>query len=286
MDDAEKERLGTKCLCDVNIEDDAKDGKLGGRPTPTQWNIVETKEVKIYQMPASYNNARGNSTAISAETFAYELLDDTTIINDKKYLPLICSSTKESVDSVVYVGALHFNKENKVYFHFDNAEHLLYDFSAEVGDTLELFAGINNYPEATTYTHVVTGKDTLSDGATIITLDAILYEEIHAQTVEHHWEKVWIAGVGSIDGIVHNSARLHEDNSQNVMLCVWLNDVCVYTTHHPDYQYLGCVYNTNDITAVEDVESEESNAKKIIQDGQFFIVRDGKTYTVLGHLVE
>ena len=64
MDDAEMERVGAECLCDYNSgpkKDNAKNGKIGGRPTPTQWNMleVETKEMD------------GTPTILRAETFSY-----------------------------------------------------------------------------------------------------------------------------------------------------------------------------------------------------------------------
>ncbi|MBR2486232.1 MAG: leucine-rich repeat domain-containing protein, partial [Paludibacteraceae bacterium] len=66
MDDAEMERLGAECLCDYDSghrKDNAKDGQIGGRPTPTQWNQLE---VVLRQMD-------NNHTILQAETFSYTL---------------------------------------------------------------------------------------------------------------------------------------------------------------------------------------------------------------------
>lgn len=279
MDEAEMERLSTRCWCDFNIEDNAKEGKFGGRPTPTQWHVLVEQQQRHKIRAAAPTTP--DSTQI-AETFVYELLDDTTIINNKSYLPLTCYSTKEESDPTIELGALHFSDDNKVYFYYDNAEHLLYDFGAEIGDTLEIFAGINNYPQDTTYTHVLTHKDTISDGRAIITLKAILYEEADGQRTEKSYKKVWIAGLGSLDGIVHTN--IEQEATLITTLCAWLEDECIYTTDLPIYKSLGCIYNNDPATAVENLTSPspETDGQKFLRAGQLFIIHEGNTYNALG----
>ncbi len=285
MDDAEMERLGAECLCDYNSgpkKDNAKNGKIGGRPTPTQWNMleVETKEMD------------GTPTITRAETFSYTLENDSIVTNGKTFYQLARQSTKDTAITKSFVGALHFgeDEDNRVYFLRDGVEYVLYDFTAEPGDTIEIFAGINNYPQETTYTHVVTGKDTLENGACRMMLEVVFPEE--TASVENA-EKVWLAGLGSIDGIVHNAAQRTSDahaapaksasseTQSSVMLCAWRDDNCLYTTNHPEYDTFGCVYN-QDPTAVEDVQTSGDKYQKIIRDGHLYILRDNKLYDVLG----
>ena len=285
MDDEEMERLGAECLCDYNSgpkKDNAKNGKIGGRPTPTQWNMleVETKEMD------------GTPTILRAETFSYTLENDSIVTNGKTYYQLVRQSTKDTAITKSFVGALHFgeDEDNRVYFLRDGVEYVLYDFTAEPGDTIEIFAGINNYPQETTYTHVVTGKDTLENGACRMMLEVVFPDETTTAT---NAEKVWLAGLGSIDGIVHNAAKRTSDvhaapaksasseTQTSVMLCAWREDNCLYTTNHPEYDTFGCVYN-QDPTAVEDVQTSGDKYQKIIRDGHLYILRDNKLYDVLG----
>ncbi len=279
MDDAEMERLGAECLCDYDSgprHDNAKNGKIGGRPTPTQWNMleVETKEMD------------GTSIVLRAETFSYTLENDSIIANGKTFYQLARQSTKDTATTKSFVGALHFgeDKDNRVYFYHDGAEYVLYDFTAEPGDTLQLFAGINNYPQYTTYTHVVTGKDTIDNGACRMMLEVVFPEE--NASVEHA-QKVWLAGLGSIDGIVHNAATpatkaRSSETQTSVMLCAWRDDDCLYTTNHPDYDTFGCVYNTDEMTAVDDIQTPTTTTQKLLHNGQLLIIHNGKTYNVLG----
>ena len=287
MDDAEMERLGAECLCEYNSgpkKDNAKNGKIGGRPTPTQWNMleVETKEMD------------GTPTILRAETFSYTLENDSIVTKGKTFYQLARQSTKDTAITKSFVGALHFgeDEDNRVYFLRDGHEYVLYDFTAEPGDTIEIFAGINNYPQETTYSHVVTGKDTLENGACRMMLEVVFPEEIGSDLEQQHLQKVWLAGLGSIDGIVHNAAKRTSDahaapaksasseTQSSVMLCAWREDSCLYTTNHPEYDTFGCVYN-QDPTAVENLTSPFSY-QKIIHEGTLLILHEGKVYNVIG----
>ena len=284
MDDAEMERLGAECLCDYDNgprKDNAKNGKIGGRPTPTQWNMLE---VDLREME------HGN-TILRAETFSYTLENDSIVTNGKTFYQLARQSTKDTATTKSFVGALHFgeDEDNRVYFFRDGHEYVLYDFTAEPGDTLEIFAGINNYPQDSTYTHVVIGKDTIENGACRMTLEVVFPN----QTSGYDLQKVWLAGLGSVDGIVHNAAKrtsnVHAapsrsarngDTQTSVMLCAWREDSCLYTTNHPDYDTFGCIYN-QDPTALERPTSP-SSYQKILCEGQLLIMHDGKIYTIMG----
>ena len=277
MDDAEMERLGAECLCDYNsgpLKDNAKNGKIGGRPTPTQWNMleVETKEMD------------GTPTILRAETFSYTLENDSIVAKGKTFYQLARQSTKDTAITKSFVGALHFgeDEDNRVYFLCDGVEYVLYDFTAEPGDTIEIFAGINNYPHDSVYTHVVTGKDTLENGACRMMLEVVFPDE--TSSVENA-QKVWLAGLGSIDGIVHNAATRatkarSSETQTSVMLCAWRDDDCLYTTDHPDYDSYGCVYNLP--TSIKDIETPGGKYQKIIRDGHLYIIHNGTMYNVIG----
>ena len=286
MDDTEMERLGAECLCDYNRgprKDNAKNGKIGGRPTPTQWYMLEI-DTKDMGDP--------RSTVLRAETFSYTLENDSIVANGKTFYQLACQSTKDTATTKSVVGALHFgeNEGNHVYFLHNGVEYLLYDFTAEPGDTIEIFAGINNYPQHTTYTHVVTSKDTLENGACRMFLEVVFPDETN--TAENA-EKVWLAGLGSVDGIVHNatkqtrdayaapsrSARSSETHT-SIMLCAWREDDCLYTTDHPEFDNIGCVYNVP--TDNKDIAELETPRYKMIRDGHLYIIHNGGIYNVLG----
>ena len=94
-----------------------------------------------------------------------------------------------------------------------------------------------------------------------------------------------MAGLGSIDGIVHNAATRatkarSSETQTSVMLCAWRDDDCLYTTDHPEYDTFGCIYN-QDPTALESTTSP-SSYQKILHEGKLMILHNGKIYNVLG----
>lgn len=279
MSESEMEKLNTSCYCNFQFEDNAKEGKFGGRPTPTQWNLLE--ELQRERISLRPVQAMPTQSTLTAETYVYELYTDTLVINNKPYQQLVRYSTKDDASATENIGWLHFSDDNKVLFLYDDKEFLLYDFDAAIGDTLNIFAGINNYPHQTSIPHVLTQKDTLSDGRAILTLKAILFEEQNEQFVEKSLKKVWMAGLGSLDGIVHNNITTAEDY-QITMLCAWLEDECIYTTDHPLYKSLGCVYNSSSTTTIENIQPTTPSYQKFLRDGQLIIIHEGKTYNVMG----
>ena len=265
MDDAEMERLNTECLCE------------GYQPSYKSqwcdtWNVVS-------------HSHRPGQPLYGACTMIYQLEGDTTI-NQQVYTKLVCTYTDYSATEKWYSGALRFTEDKKVHIYYDNTEYLLYDFDVQIGDTLDVFAGIDYYDFHKTYPHVVTNVNKLDDGRLQFYLDAIVRDEYLNQ--EEKFPKTWIEGVGSVDGIIHNNAIIGVDgNGKTALLCAYHNDVCHYTTDNPNYTPLGCVYNEGDvINAVEYVSVSTPSVQKIIKDGQLLILRDGKTYNVMGVEVE
>ena len=233
-----------------------------------QWNIIS-------------HGYRPDEPLYGAYTMIYQMEGD-TIINQQTYTKLVLSYTDYSATEKWYVGALRFTEDKKVHIYYDNTEYLLYDFDVQVGDTLEIFAGVDYYNFHKTYPHIVTSVNTLDDGRLQVLLDAIVRDEYANE--EEKFSKTWIEGVGSVDGIVHNNAIIGVGgNGKSALLCAYYNDECIYTTDNPKYAPLGCIYNEGDIiNAVEIVTTPEPSVQKIIKEGQLLILRDGNTHNVMG----
>ena len=233
-----------------------------------QWNVVS-------------HSHRPGQPLYGAGTMIYQLEGDTTI-NQQVYTKLVYTYTPYSPTEKWYRGALRFTEDKKVYIYYDNTEYLLYDFDVQIGDTLDVFAGIYFYDFHKTYPHVVTNVNKLDDGRLQVLLDAIVRDEYLNQ--EKKFPKTWIEGVGSVDGIIHNNAIIGvEGKGKTALLCAYHNDECRYTTDNPAYVPLGCIYNEgDDINAVEDICVSAPSVQKIIKDGQLFILRDGKVYNAMG----
>ena len=215
-------------------------------------------------------------------TIIYQLGED-TLINEVRYRKLTGYFSLASPSMQEYVAALRFADDKKVFIHYDNTEYLLYDFGAQVGDTLEIFGGIDHYKDFKILPHVITGIDTLADGRLQIYSNAIIQESEGYETpFERIYPKIWIEGVGSKNGIVQNSATNRIGSGTSVLLCAYYDDDCIYTTDNPYYTSLGCVYNDPIFTSMEEVKSSTQSIQKIMYNGLLFILRDGKTYNVMG----
>ena len=265
MDDAELERLNTECLCD-GYQSSYKD----------QW--CDTWNVLYHGW-----DPEGGDDPYMPYTFIYQLEEDTTI-NDLTYQRVTGRFSLSTMPSnKEYVAALRFAENKKVFVHYDNTEYLLYDFGAQVGDTLEIFGGIDHYKDFKTLTHVITEIDSLDDGRLQIYSNAIIQESEGYETpFERLYPKIWIEGVGSKDGIVQNSATNRIGIGPCVLLCAYHNDDCIYTTDNPYYTPYGCVHNDSFFTATEEVNAPTQSVQKIMYNGQLLILRDGKTYNIMG----
>ena len=262
IDDAEMERLNTECLCD-GYQSSYKDQWCD------QWNVL------------SHGYLGPDEPLYNAHTIIHSLKGD-TIINDLVYQKLVGHLAISSPTPNVYIGALRFAEDKKVFVYYDNNEYLLYDFNVQIGDTLNIFGGIEYYIDNKTLPHIVVNIDTLDDGRIKIISDAIIQEEINGIIHEEKRQKIWIEGIGSLDGIVYNTATTMYGSGKKVLLCAYHNNDCCYTTDYTSYASLGCVYNDSFFTATEEVNSYAPSAQKIMYNGQLLILRDGKTYNVMG----
>ncbi len=262
MNDAELERLNTECLCD-GYQSSYKDQWCD------QWNVL------------SHGYLGPDEPLYNAHTIIHSLKGD-TIINDLVYQKLVGHLAISPPTPNVYIGALRFAEDKKVFVYYDNNEYLLYDFNVQIGDTLNIFGGIEYYIDNKTLPHIVVNIDTLDDGRIKIISDAIIQEEINGIIHEEKRQKIWIEGIGSLDGIVYNTATTMYGSGKKVLLCAYHNNDCCYTTDYTSYASLGCVYNDSFFTATEEVNSYAPSAQKIISNGQLLIIHDGKTYNVMG----
>lgn len=240
-----------------------------------QWNVL------------THSYLEPDDELYGARTNIFQLGQD-TIINNQEYATLTYYSSKKSIDEKSYVGALRFTNDKKVYIYYDNTEYLLYDFDVQVGDTLEIFGGMTYYKERKTLKHVITEIDTLDDNRLKITSDAFLRTDYdNWQIYEWPYTIVWIECVGSLNGIVHSDPTSMTGNLSNVLLCAYQNEEHIFTTIYPSYEVLGCIYNEGDvITTTEKVETPKPLVQKIIRNSEIFIIRDGKTYNIMGIEIE
>lgn len=153
-----------------------------------------------------------------------------TVINDQTYKKLFFHNYLEELtpDSLQYIAALREDSTNtKVYyiFHGQEEEHLLYDFTLEVGDEFHVHSPVytlssgplilpegHQSPESM---EVVKVKDSLIAG---VVRKVLHFNNVYEWVDGIEW---WIEGIGSTMGIMYsgNLNYLIPDGSYAFLLC-------------------------------------------------------------------
>ena len=255
MDDEERNRLNIDCPC--------TSWSKKWQWSSNTWNVLEYKDMALEQ---------------TAQTWQYKLAHD-TIIDGKEYTAVTRHWTADEESTKEYVAAVRFAENKKAYIYYDNAEYLLYAFGwkYEEGDTLEVFAGINNYEYFKTYKCVINWVDRAVGGIIEYMYDMDIIHPITGNTIPS--ALVWQEFIGSYNGFLHGGL-VDASNMTSHLLCAYSNDVCTYSTWDEDFRKYGCEYNTT--TDVQDVTSTTSPFSKTLRNGQLIILRDGKTYNIMG----
>ena len=251
MDDKQMELMGMDCPC-VSWA-----GKWAN-----QWNVLASG---------------GMPFEPTARTWQYKLEQDTTI-NDIKYKAVTRHWTADPTYTE-YVAAVRFTENQKVFIYYDNAEYLLYDFDYNLylGDTLEVFSGTNNYEHFKTLKYVIDNVEQTCGGIA----ESIVYMNMLDPITEEitGLPLVWEEFVGSHEGFVQGVNQTEGGYAYH-LLCAYHNDGLRYSTNYGEFTQYGCEYNTP--TAVEDIDMSTSPFSKTLLNGHLVILRDGKTYNVMG----
>ena len=225
-------------------------------------------------------------TSDTEKTWRHYLAND-TIINGQTYTSVNYYWTLE--ESKVYkIAHVRFSEDKKVYALMDDTEYLVYDFSVQVGDTIETIVGA--FSGSMLQQLLVHQIDI--DGATnrkTITLYPIcrIEDDEYDEDWVYLWDCCpvqWIEGVGSTDGFLMGYPPCGWVGGIGCnLLCAYKDEELRYMggTFYEDY---GCEYNAT--TAVENIPEPKSSSKKFIQDHQLLILNNDKTYNVMGVEVE
>lgn len=226
---AEQVSRHATCLCEEAVE---------APKWCDQWNVFEY---------------RGSTTGEPTErrTWLYTLSED-TVIGGQKYRQILCQPSWKSGD-IQYVGAMRTTADDKVYFHYEDSEYLLYDFGAKKGDTLTVFAGLNYVAYARTQRVVVDYIDEApAPGERIFASIRILPDEYRPQGDSTNW--VW--GVGTQQGLLQTGGYGLPGGYSYALLCAYQQGECVYTAmgdYAPYYARYNCMHNDKE-TDVEMVQ--------------------------------
>ena len=227
------------------------------------WNVLQTDNVSCG----------------GCETYRTNIhrLGTDTIIGEQHYLKLLNEGK--------YAGALREGNNRDIYCipAGTTHEYLLYAFNAQVGDELtNLWLGghPSECPDGWTATIDEIRETT---PRTFVILAQIKYRIDEPGT--HTWVDYWKEGIGLFDGPMGREGCLACGNSRTYdVLCAYKDGEQVYASPYLSSKF-GCYYNGGVIDDVEPLAPDTHAAQKTLLNGQLYILRDGKTYTVQGQEV-
>ena len=190
-------------------------------------------------------------------------------------------------------------EDNKIliYCQLYKKDLVLYDFTLDIGDTLTT---LNALPSLTNtnkmFVYDIPVPDESTSDLAPVNIDTLTVTNVSAITLLDGKEyKKWtfnngmeyVEGIGSLSGDFFqliNQKRYNTCLDNNHLVCASQNGVMLYQMDDAEMDRLGaeCLCEGYVGTSVETIITSNTNASKLIQDGQLFILRDGKTYNVMG----
>ena len=214
---------------------------------------------------------------------------ETTTIDGKQYLLF---GTNNTYDEYWSLWLREENNKILVYSAAQKKDLVLYDFTLNVGDSLprlyvdeELSSIVDYFKYEADWEY--TKPLFVTEVSTITLLDGKEYKK---WTFDNGIE--YVEGIGSFGSnyghndfyqLIVNAPRLSDVYSQH-LVCASKNGQLLYKMDDAEMERLGaeCLCEGYVDTSVETKITPNTNASKLIQDGQLFILRDGKTYNVMG----
>lgn len=214
---------------------------------------------------------------------------ETATIEGKQYLLF---GTNNIYDEYCSLWLREENNKILVYSTAQKKDLVLYDFTLNVGDLLprlyidfELSSVVDYYKYMEGYAS--TDPPVVTEVSTITLLDGKEYKK---WTFDNGMQ--YVEGIGSFGTCyAHNdfyqlivNAPLTSDVYSQQIVCVSKNGQLLYQMDDAEMDRLGaeCLCEGYVGTSVETKITSNTNASKLIQDGQLFILRDGKTYNAMG----
>ena len=237
----------------------------------------------IYKVPGMFESGQ-------FEDIKYSLTSDTTI-GEHTYRKLIQNDT-------ICVGGLRQTEDGmKVYYYdmvspsnypFSHVDCLLYDFTANVGDTIK-----NVYfREEDIYTDAYHGVD--FGGSVVLdkdTIDGRIHMKVGHCDIEGHgpyYETTWIQGIGTRNVIWPDLYGLPGKGWINEVftLCALHGDEELYTFSLPDYFRIENNCTEWHFTGLNDIPADNSRNRKFLHNGHIYIETPLGTFDATGRKAE
>jgi|GEM_PF-1573649 len=214
-------------------------------------------------------------------------LANDTLIDNVNYRQLFFEGEIFNNGKSICIGAVRQTEDGlKVYWHDLNQEHLLYDFSAEVGDTIkdayfnlmDMHEYMEHMGEKACVGYLVESKEVI-DGRIHMRVSCCI--ELEDGGIITQYATEWIQGIGTPNIIWPHDYGYYGTTSLWT-LCAAKGDETLYTY---DTRHLGIENNCPDWELINDNVEDvtvSSYAEKILDNDKIFIILGGKRYNLLG----
>ena len=235
-----------------------------------RWNVVNR------------NAMLDNAQTVIYQTYS-EKIEGDTVINNVTYKKL-WRSTDAELANYESIGLVREDMENqKVWAYVGDKEYLIYDFACKVGDTITTLKSLQSAQfEIEEIELTIKAIEEIED------LNGVKYNKYTA-TLENESEIVYYERFGSENGWYSRSYDDVTGGGVNFMICAFdvANELQFKLVHNNELDEIEDCYIRETKTDVETITAPTTTTlQKIIHDGQVFIIRDGKTYNMMGIEVE
>ncbi len=180
-------------------------------------------------------------------------------------------------------------EEQKVYAYNKGAEVLLYDFNVEIGDTIKVWNWLYQlkYIDSTNiqdYEYcfsllVVDNIDYMED-ETYKSLKKITYHKAN----QEHRETTIYERYGDLSGWATSDHAEIDGRGPGIMICAFdaTGELQFKPIYNNELDKIENCYINETKTDIENVTISNPSSKKIIHNGQLYIIHEGKTYNAMG----
>lgn len=227
-----------------------------------KWNIVNRKAML---------DANGT---IEYKTMI-EKIEGDTIINEVPYKKL-WHTTDEDLTEYELIGIIREDIENqKVYAFIEGKEYLLYDFACNVGDKITTLTGLFRAEQAELNIKAI---EMITD------LEGNIVRKITAFIENFNRDIIFYERYGSENGWYMRQYSSNTGGGVNFIVCAFDEEdaLLLKPTYNNELDEIKDCYMNETKTDIENVTIPNTSLQKVIHNGQLYIIRDGKTYNVMG----
>ena len=175
----------------------------------------------------------------------------------------------------------------KVWAYGNGIEALMYDFDVEAGDTLSLLGWLHEMKNITAETmeYDETIVDVVVDNVEIVNIGGLEVKKITLFDPQNKERKFDIyERFGSPRGWLRSDFGMVDGGGVNFMVCAFDNndELLFKPTHNNELDEIEDCYINEIKTNIENITTPNASLQKVIHKGQLLIIKDGKTYNLMG----